>query len=68
MNSKPPTPKRGAFPTPKEVRDKAPKYNPDAPDAADNQEGKETNSSPDQQRHEDAQGGTKGDAMEPKRK
>jgi hypothetical protein len=29
MNGKLPTPKRGAFPTPKDVRDKAPPYIPD---------------------------------------
>jgi hypothetical protein len=29
MSDKPPAPKRGAIPTPKEVREKAPKYTPD---------------------------------------
>lgn len=29
MSDKPPAPKRGAFPTPKDVREKAPKYVPD---------------------------------------
>jgi len=29
MSDKPPVPKRGAFPTPKDVREKAPKYIPD---------------------------------------
>jgi hypothetical protein len=29
MSSKPPDPKRGAFPTPKDVREKAPRYTPD---------------------------------------
>jgi hypothetical protein len=29
MSDKPPAPKRGAFPTPKDVREKAPKYTPD---------------------------------------
>ena len=29
MSDKPPAPKRGAFPTPKDVREKAPQYVPD---------------------------------------
>jgi hypothetical protein len=29
MSDKPPAPKRGAIPTPKDVREKAPKYVPD---------------------------------------
>ena len=29
MSDKPPAPKRGAIPTPKDVREKAPKYTPD---------------------------------------
>ena len=29
MSDKPPTPKRGAIPTPKDVREKAPRYVPD---------------------------------------
>ena len=29
MSEKPPTPKRGAIPTPKDVREKAPQYVPD---------------------------------------
>ena len=29
MSDKPPIPKRGAFPSPKDVRDKAPRYVPD---------------------------------------
>jgi hypothetical protein len=37
MSGKPPGPKRGAFPTPKDVRDKASPYIPDQ-DAADDQQ------------------------------
>jgi hypothetical protein len=44
MNGKPPTPKRGAFPTPKEVLDKAPRY---TPEQADDQQSDEINPSPD---------------------
>jgi hypothetical protein len=29
MSDEPPVPKRGAFPTPKDVREKAPRYIPD---------------------------------------
>ena len=29
MSDKPPAPKRGALPTPKDVREKAPRYTPD---------------------------------------
>jgi hypothetical protein len=45
MSNKPLVPKRGAFPTPKDVRDKAPKYIPDN-DAATDQPDK-ANRSPD---------------------
>ena len=37
MSGKPPVPKRGAFPTPKDVRDKAPPYIPDQDSPKDDQ-------------------------------
>jgi hypothetical protein len=37
MSGKPPVPKRGAFPTPKDVRDKTPPFIPDQ-DAVDDQQ------------------------------
>jgi hypothetical protein len=68
MMSKPPTPKRGAFPTPKEVLDEAPRYIPDAPDSTDDRKEEETHSSPDSRRRKDHQDGAKEEAKEPKRK
>jgi hypothetical protein len=52
MSGKPSVPKRGAFPTPKEVRDKAPPYIPDH-DAADDQQGTKTRSPDPAQPEED---------------
>ena len=46
MSGQPPTPKRGAFPTPKDVREKTPPYVPDH-DAVDDQQDDATNRSPD---------------------
>jgi hypothetical protein len=68
MTSKPPTPKRGAFPTPKEVLDQAPQYIPDAPNSPDDQQGEETDPSSGPRRREDHKGGGKDEAKEPKRK
>jgi hypothetical protein len=51
MSGKPPVPKRGAFPTPKDVRDKTPPYIPDQ-DATDDQRD-EKNLSPDPAQPED---------------
>ena len=56
MNDKLPTPKRGAFPTPKEVLDKAPKYTPEH-STADDQQSDETNPSPDRTQPQGDQGG-----------
>jgi hypothetical protein len=56
MNGKPPTPKRGAFPTPKDVFDEAPRYIPEGDTADDRQTG-ETNRSPDRKQPQDDQGG-----------
>jgi len=54
MNGKPPTPKRGAFPTPKDVRDKAPPYIPDH-GAVDEQQDDPKNRSPDRTQLQDDQ-------------
>jgi|HubBroStandDraft_6_1064221.scaffolds.fasta_scaffold890735_2 hypothetical protein len=53
MNSKLPTPKRGAFPTPKDVRDKAPPYIPDDGPADDRQD--DAHGSPDSPQLQDDQ-------------
>jgi hypothetical protein len=57
MSETPPVPKRGAFPTPKEVRDKAPRYIPDD-DAAKDQHDK-ADRSPDPAQPEDNRSDTK---------
>ena len=49
MNDKPPTPKRGAFPTPKKVIDKAPRYVPEPSSSTDDERRKQRDSSPDRQ-------------------
>jgi hypothetical protein len=67
MMTKPPTPKRGAFPTPKEVLDEAPRYNPDASDSTDDRKEEETDSSSDSRGREDHQDGAKDEPREPKR-
>ena len=53
MNGKLPTPKRGAFPTPKDVRDKAPPYIPDDGPADDRQD--DARGSPDSPQLQDDQ-------------
>lgn len=58
MNGKPLTPKRGAFPTPKDVFDKAPRYTPE-PGTSDDQPSDETNRSPDPPQPQGDPGGTK---------
>jgi hypothetical protein len=57
MSGKPPVPKRGAFPTPKDVRDKAPPYIPDHDAANDQQDAK--NRSPDPAQPKDDRSDTK---------
>ncbi len=56
MNGKLPTPKRGAFPTPKDVRDKAPPYVPD-PDTADDRQDDATHHPPSRTQPQGNQGG-----------
>ena len=56
MSDKPLVPKRGAFPTPKDVRDKAPPYIPH--DAADDPQDNATNP-PDRTRPQDDQSNAK---------
>jgi hypothetical protein len=64
MNDKPPTPKRGAFPTPKQVLEKAPRYVPEPSNSPDDGRRKETDSPPDRPPSDDS-----GDeAKEPKPK
>jgi hypothetical protein len=58
MNGKPPTPKRGAFPTPKDVLDNAPRYTPEH-DTADDQQSDKTNLSPDRTQPRGDRGGAK---------
>jgi hypothetical protein len=53
MNDKPPTPKRGAFPTPKEVIEKAPRYIPDRSSSPGDEGGEPTASSPDCRQDDD---------------
>jgi len=59
MSGKPPVPKRGAFPTPKDVREKAPQYVPDD-DAAADQQDDAANRSPDPAQPKDDRSNTKG--------
>jgi hypothetical protein len=56
MNDKPPTPKRGAFPTPKDVLDKAPRYKPEQ-SPADDQPSDETDRAPDRTQPQGDKGG-----------
>jgi len=68
VSDKPPTPKRGAFPTPKEVIDKASRYVPEPSNSTDDGKGEQTNSLPDRRRSEDDHGrtGTPDNAKESK--
>jgi hypothetical protein len=65
MNGKPLTPKRGAFPTPKDVLDKAPRY---TPEPADDQQSDETNPSPDRAQSHDDQSEDKDHEKDSRRK
>jgi hypothetical protein len=56
MNGKPLTPKRGAFPTPKDVLDEAPRYIPEG-GTVDDEQTHETNRSPDRKQPQHDQGG-----------
>lgn len=62
MNGKPLTPKRGAFPTPKDVLDEAPRYIPEG-GTVDDQQTDETNRSPPAKQ---SQGDQRGDKDEEK--
>jgi len=53
MNDKPPTPKRGAFPTPKKVIDKAPRYVPERSSSTGDGGGEQTTSAPDRRQDDD---------------
>jgi hypothetical protein len=65
MNGKPPTPKRGAFPTPKDVLDKAPRY---TPEQADDQQSDDTNPSPDRAQSQGDQSENKDKEKDSRRK
>jgi hypothetical protein len=67
MKDKLPTPKRGAFATPKDVLDKAPKYTPEH-STADDQQSDEANRSADRAQPQGDQGGAKDEEKDTRQK